>query len=389
MQERDMDRNGMQSLHGMLAPAATQALARELFWDQVTMYLESEARPALRQVYDERVGPALAAAKGRDPDRHEIAEAMLGEDANRFWHSLRTQSQREGIVACRAVIDDQLEELTERARARSNGPGTLTLDPNLPIPPYLDIDIHLQAGGYHAESGPDDLTAGALYDRGLTLGRMGAQGWLNDDPGRSLSAWLKARFPDLRPRRILEMGCTVGHTLVGVKTAYPEAEVHGIDVAAPGLRYGFARAAAMGVDVHFHQQNAERTNFPDASFDVVYSRILMHETSAEATPRIFAECHRLLRPGGVMFHSDAPQFDELDGYTASLRDWDTRFNNEPYMEGYYALPLEELFVAAGFAPGDVFRAFTPSLAVQRDAIDPKRSRTNSGRYFLAGAVKSA
>lgn len=383
-----MDRNGMQAVHGMLAPACTQALARELFWDQVIMFLESEARPALRQVYNDRVGPALAVATGREPDRHEIAAAMLSEDANRFWHTLRTQSQREGIEACRAVISEQIDELTERARARSNGPGALTLDPDLSLPSYLAADIHLQAGGYHTEYRPDDLTAGALYDRGMTLGRMGAQGWLNDDAGLSLSAWLKGRFPGLKRQRILEMGCTVGHTLVGVKTAFPDAEVHGIDVAAPGLRYGFARAASMGMELNFHQQNAERTNFPDAAFDVVYSRILMHETSPEAAPRIFAECHRLLRPGGVMFHSDAPQFDELDGYTASLRDWDVWFNNEPFMEGYYAMPLEEMFVAAGFARADTFRAFTPSLAVQREAIDPQRSRTNGGRYFLAGAVKA-
>jgi ubiquinone/menaquinone biosynthesis C-methylase UbiE len=383
-----MDRNAMQALHGMLAPARTEALARELFWDQVTMYLESEARPALRGVYEDRVRPALIQALGRDPDRREVAQAMLGEDANRFWHSLRTQSQREALEASRVVIVEQLDELTDRARARSNGPGSLTLDPDLPMPSYLGADVHLQAGGYHAETRPDDLTAGALYDRQITLGRMGSQGWLNDDPGLSLAAWLKRRFPDQKPRRILEMGCTVGHTLVGFKTTFPEAEVHGIDVAAPGLRYGFARAASLGVDVHFHQQNAEQTRFPDGSFDVVYSRILMHETSAEAAPRIFAECHRLLGPGGVMFHSDAPQFDELDTYAASLRDWDTRFNNEPFMEGYYALPLEAMFEQAGFARGDIFRTFTPSLAVQRDAIDPKRSRTNGGRYFLAGAVKA-
>ena len=90
-----------------------------------------------------------------------------------------------------------------------------------------------------------------------------------------------------------------------------------------------------------------------------------------------------------MFHSDAPQFDELDAYAASLRDWDARFNNEPYMEGYYDLPLETMFEAAGFAPSDTFRTFAPSLAVQRDAIDPRRSRTNRGRYFIAGAVKRA
>jgi SAM-dependent methyltransferase len=384
-----MDRNGMQAVHGMIAPAGGPSLARELFWDQVIMFLEAEARPALRQVYEARVRAPLVAAKAREPDRREIAEAMLAQDESRFWHALRTRSQREAAQACRAVIDQQHDALIERARALSNGPGSLTLDPHLPTPAYLVGDIHLQAGGYHAESRPDDLTAGAVYDRGMTLGRMGAQGWLNDDPGLSLAAWIKARFPDLKPRRILELGCTVGHTLTAVKTAFPEAEAHGVDVAAPVLRYGFARAASLGIEVHLHQQNAERTRFEDASFDLVFSRILMHETSPEAVPRILAECRRLLRPGGVMIHSDAPQFDELDAYAASLRDWDSRFNNEPHMDGYYALPLEAQFEAAGFARADCFRDFTPSLVLLDERIDPKRSRTTKGRYFLAGAVKAA
>src|SRR5205807_7337786 len=79
--------------------------------------------------------------------------------------------------------------------------------------------------------------------------------------------------------------------------AYPEAEVHAIDVAAPMLRYAHARAEALGRRVHFSQQNAESTNFRDESFDLIVSHILLHETSAKAVRNIVRECHRLLRKG--------------------------------------------------------------------------------------------
>lgn len=383
-----MDRTDIQSLHPMLEPARTDEYAREMFWDDLTMYLEAEVRPGLRGYYEETVKPALVERLGREPDRVEIAKAMRQQEPNRWWYLLRTEAQREGIEATRMVVERQLPQLVERARASSNGPGSLTLDPSLPYPSYLEVDIHLQRGGYHggAEAG-DDLTMGAIYDRGITLGRMGTQGWLNDDPGRSLAAFIKQRFPDLNPKKILELGCTVGHTLGGFKETFPEAECHGIDVAAPVLRYGFARAATLGLEMHFHQQNAERTNFPDASFDVVFSRILMHETSAESAPKIFAECHRLLKPGGVMFHSDAQQFDEMDPYTQSLRDWDSTVNQEPFMDGYYSMALEDAYVAAGFAKQDTFREYTPSLRVIEAGVDPKRSRATGGKYFLVGAVK--
>ncbi len=383
-----MDRTDIQTLHPMLIPARAEEYAREMFWDDLTMYLEAEVRPGLKGLYETTVKPALVESLGREPDRVEIAAAMRQQEANRWWYRLRTEAQREGVVATRAVIERQLPDLQARARAASNGPGSLSLDPALPMPEYLDVDIHLQKGGYFGDRDQDqDLMMGAVYDRGITLGRMGTQGWLNDDPGRSLAAFVRERFPDLKPKRILEMGCTVGHTLGGFKEFFPDAEAHGIDVAAPGLRYAFARAANLGLDLHFHQQDAAATTFPDGSFDLVFSRILMHETSAEAAPKIFAECHRLLRPGGVMFHSDAPQFNEMDPYTQSLRDWDSTVNNEPFMDGYYGMSLEDEWAAVGFGRDEMFRAFTPSLRAKEAAIDVSRSRATGGQYFLAGAVK--
>lgn len=379
-----MDRASAQSVHGMLAPATVEEFAQEAFWHSLTMHLEAAVRPTLRGLYEREVKDQLA-PEGGEPDRQAIAEAMGKRPEEQWWRLLRTTSQREASRATARIVARQKPELEARAHALSNGPGGLTLDPDLPIPAYLEGDIHQQAGGYAGEG--DDLVAGAVYDRGITLARGEFQGALHDDVGRSLAAWLKAAHPQFRPARMLELGCTVGHTAAAMKQAFPEAEVSAIDVSAPCLRYGFARAASLGVEVHFHQQNAERTRFPDESFDLVYSRILMHETSAEAAPRIFAECHRLLKPGGMMFHSDAPQYDELDSYAASLREWDQTFNNEPFMHGYYEMDLEAAFEAAGFDRARMFRAFAPSLRLLEAGVPAVRSRTHGGRYFLAGAIK--
>ena len=59
--------------------------------------------------------------------------------------------------------------------------------------------------------------------------------------------------------------------------SYPNAEVHAIDIGAPLLRYAHARAEALGKKVHFSQQNAEHTHFPDGSFDLIVSHIFPHE----------------------------------------------------------------------------------------------------------------
>jgi SAM-dependent methyltransferase len=374
--------------HDMLLPGTRVELARELFCRSLTNYLETQARPRLRELYEREVAPPLRATLGREPGRREIAAAMRAQPANRLWYAMRTASQRMSYEASAAVIERQRPELIARAARGGTAGGSLTLDPSLPLPRYIGaLEVHLMPGGYAREYADGDVTAGALFDRQMTVNRMGSQGALNDDPGRSIAAWLRQRFPAFRPRRILELGCTVGHNLLPFAEHYPDAELHGIDVAAPCLRYAHARAEALGIAAHFAQADAEGTRFDEGSFDLVFSRILMHETSAAAVPRIFAESHRLLRPGGLCFHSDAPQFDELEPYVASLRDWDIRCNNEPFMDGWYEMPVEQLFADAGFDPATCFRGWAPSLHVAASGVDPKLNRSG-GRYFLAGAFRA-
>ena len=66
--------------------------------------------------------------------------------------------------------------------------------------------------------------------------------------------------PDVK-RRILDMGAAIGNSTLVYCDAFPDAEIHAIDIGAPLLRYGYARATALGRSVHFSQQNAERTDF--------------------------------------------------------------------------------------------------------------------------------
>ena len=352
--------------------------AREALAACLTRSLDAEVRPELRKLF-ERDRAAQAAA---DPRR--IAEAMLEYPSVRFWYALRSDNQARKFSTVRETVDAD-DQLLQRISMLPDC-GSLREDPELPMPRYLTAaDTDLMAGSYYSQTDDRDMTAGAVYDRGIGIHNMGSQGELNDDAGRSVASWLKERFSDLAPRRILDMGCTVGHFTLPFAAAFPEAEVHAIDVAAPCLRYGHARARAAGLPVRFAQMNAEATGYADGYFDLVVSRILLHETSLAAVKNIFAECFRLLAPGGVMLHSDAPQFDELDPYTASLRHWDTHYNNEPFMERFYQLPLERLYQQAGFAAANTYRAFVPGLHFKAHPRPAAASRNPGGRYFVSGA----
>ena len=81
-----------------------------------------------------------------------------------------------------------------------------------------------------------DFVKGAVYDNGLSVFAMGLLGPNMDDITQSVSTFFAARYPDFKPKRILDLGCTIGHSTLAWKDRYPDAEVHGIDVAAPCVR---------------------------------------------------------------------------------------------------------------------------------------------------------
>jgi len=185
---------------------------------------------------------------------------------------------------------------------------------------------------------------GAVY----MLGRNG--GFLNDGRGKAILAHVYALYPDIAPTRILELGCGVGSSLLPVAEAFPEAETVGLDVGASMLRYAHARARQIGVPAHFVQGDAEHAPFDDASFDLVFSAALMHETSADAIGQILAESHRLLRPGGIAVHLEVPsRYDNLDLWSQIRAQVERDYNNEPAWQAATSADYGALMRAAGFS----------------------------------------
>jgi len=257
------------------------------------------------------------------------------------------------------------------------GQGSLRLDPELKVPAYVTaVDIHCQPGGYAHQSFEGDVAAGAIYDRSINMYQTGAGG-MTDYMGRSVIGYLDRMWPGFEPRRVLELGCTIGHSTLAYAKRYPGAEVHAVDVSGPLLRYAHARAEALGIAVQFSQQNAEHTDFPDGHFDLVVSHILAHETSAESWPAILAESRRLLAPSGLALHLDLPQLDEIDPYRRFIYDNETLFNNEPFWTSFRQMDLNGLMLDAGFAAGEIRRDFTAVMAGDdvgrlQDAIEKSR-----------------
>ena len=340
-----------QSRHPMLPQPSHDELARQMFVKSFRGHLSAAVAPGSRRVYEQIVLPRFEQANGRPPkDQYEVRKEMEQQPYYQFWSAMQRSSQELMWDSVIDTVERTLPALQETAAAldRGNPHGSLTLDETLTIPTYhTGVDIHLQPGAYHSEFTKDDLSAGAIYDRGVYIYLGGATGPHNDLLGRILVNFFGEHFADRKVNRILDMGCAIGNSTLPWAAHFPDAEIHGIDVGAPVLRYGHARAEAKGVGVHFSQQNAERTNFDDESFDLIVSHIMLHETSHKALPRIFAECARLLRPGGLMLHLEIPRGNQP--FESFMMDWEAYNNNEPFSRQFRETDVTAIVAQAGFA----------------------------------------
>lgn len=365
----DMVNTFQQHEHAALPRANHDERARQEFTKSLKQFVQQGLLPGLTPVYQHRAAKAFEKEHGKPPaDRWDIRKAMVKDLYFQHYAATNRIAQELLWEAVIGSVERQLPELEKAiAELTASNAAPLESDPAFPVPRYVSaLDIHCMPGGYASEIDGNDIAQGAIYDRGVYLYAMGYMGPDNDDMGRSVCNYIKRRMPGFAPKRILDMGCTVGHSTVPFKEQFPDAEVIGIDVGGPCVRYAHARAKALGHDVSFMQRSAEDTGFEAGSFDLVVSHILLHETSGQAMPRIFRECHRLLKPGGLMIHADLPPFDLMDPFTQFILDNETYYNNEPFWGAMRDKDQIGMACDAGF-PAETIRFDTAPMAIMEFA----------------------
>ncbi len=232
--------------------------------------------------------------------------------------------------------------LSEMQKAERAGPGSLELDDNMDIPLYATHEIHIQPGGYTG-----DPFAGHLYHYGTN------NFYMHRNQQDELHLGYAAAVPlpeDRKVRRILDVGCSCGQLATALKQRFPEAEIWGIDVGAPMVRYSHMRAAKLGIDVNFAQRLGEDTKFPDNHFDIVTSYLLHHEMTADASRAMFKELRRILRPGGLYFPMDLASRRPLPKPTALQKWnlwWNQRWNDEVWFYDYHGMDFDGDLKRAG------------------------------------------
>lgn len=356
--------------HALFPQTSHDEIERINFLAQMNRHLAARVVPGVKAAYAARVTPAFEREHGRAiGNRHEARKALLQDPAFQTWSALRRMTMEQRQQAGRWTSIRQRERLAAIARDLTEGDDRLSLDEGVAIPRYVSaVDHHCMPGSYHAAAFAGDVAGGANYDHAGFVTTGGLLGKFSDGGGHAVVKWVKRNLPDFQPHTILEIGGTVGHSSLPLAQAYPAAEMTIVDLGAPVLRYGLARAKSLGVDnVRFVQASGEDlSRFADASFDWIQTTMFLHELSTTALRNIFAETRRLLKPGGIVLHVEQPQYAaDMPLFEQAMRDWDAFYNNEPFWSRMHEMDLDAEMVAAGFDPASLIHGGVTGV-VDRD-----------------------
>lgn len=101
----------------------------------------------------------------------------------------------------------------------------------------------------------------------------------------------------IAPAAVLDLGTGTGHAALALKRRYPKSLVVGLDLAESMLREAGRRQTLLR---RFGRVCADAAGLPfrPGSFDIVFSNLMLQW--CDEPDRVFAECLRVLRPGGLL-----------------------------------------------------------------------------------------
>ncbi|MFH1185972.1 MAG: methyltransferase domain-containing protein [Chloroflexota bacterium] len=182
---------------------------------------------------------------------------------------------------------------------------------------------------------------------------------------------LKRRLIDragIRPQQdVLDLGCGTGTLTLMIKQGVPAAHVTGLDGDAGVLSMARAKSVDAGLSIRWDLGLAYNLPYPDHSFDVVVSSLVIHHLVHQDKLRTFREVLRVLKPEGAF----------------RLLDFGRPFSFLTRTQSAIMRNLEET--------GDNFRGSLPAMLREAGfphAVEAESMNTIFGPIWLYDAVKT-
>ena len=181
--------------------------------------------------------------------------------------------------------------------------------------------MHSFARHLHSKSGEASgkATKGLILQGGW---RYDLHGWFLDmclfrGKGRELRQRTRT-LARLQPgEQVLDVGCGTGTLALEVARRVGRTGlVSGIDPSSEQIERARAKAARRHVPVEFQVGVIEQLTFPDQTFDVVLSTLMMHHLPAPLKRQGLAEIARVLKPEGRLVLADFTRKQDRAGLAA-------------------------------------------------------------------------
>jgi ubiquinone/menaquinone biosynthesis C-methylase UbiE len=184
--------------------------------------------------------------------------------------------------------------------------------------------MHSFARHRHSEAGEASTkeTKGLVLNQGW---RYDLMGWFHD------TFSFRGQWRELRQRTVtlarmqpgdavLDVGCGTGTLAMEVaRRVGTTGRVVGVDPGAQQIARARSKAARRNLPIEFQIGVIEQLPFPDQTFDVVLSTLMMHHLPAPLKRQGLAEIARVLKPGGRLVIADFKPKKERAGFVRAYK----------------------------------------------------------------------
>ncbi len=181
--------------------------------------------------------------------------------------------------------------------------------------------MHSFARHLHSDAGEAQVkeTKGLILNQGW---RYDLMGWFHD------TFSFRGQWRELRQRtatlariqpgeQVLDVGCGTGTLVIEVACRVgTTGRVVGIDPGTQQIARAHSKAARRNLPIDFQIGMIEQLAFPDQTFDVVFSTLMMHHLPESLKRQGLAEIARVLKPGGRLVIADFKRKKERQGQAA-------------------------------------------------------------------------
>ncbi len=191
--------------------------------------------------------------------------------------------------------------------------------------------------------------------------------------------------PLTAPGAILDVGCGTGRWAIEMAAQFPQANVIGLDLIVPEGIETIAHGLQHQPDnVVFLEGNVlNGLPFADASFDLVYMRLLFGAIPAAAWPQVVSELVRVTRPGGwVESLETLPILDEEGSVFKTFCEWLSEALTRQGFEPLIALKMPALMRARGLVRVTTREILKRYITAHRSVLGVLRSQTIQTRKAL-------